>query len=174
MPRDQLSNDDVKDALKAGKPVKLADGHGLYLVVRGPSRGYWIKQFRNGTAFSSTSLGSAVEMTPAAARRERERFDVNRRQRPRTVARRSTGMTFTEARDAFLERRLADWSGKEQENVKRLLERLAAPLDRKRLNAITDEDVADLLRPMWRNPPLNPIIYTPIENECPKKGLEGL
>jgi integrase len=164
MPRDQLSNDDVKDAIKAGKPVKLADGRGLYLVVRGPGRGYWIKQFRKGAAFSSTSLGSATALTPHQARREREGFDVSRRQnsgaparQPRTAVRHasvavSTSMTFAEARDAFLKRRLTDWSGREQRNVKRLLEKLAAPLDKKRLDAVTDEDVAAVLKPMWRGP----------------------
>jgi integrase len=156
-----LSNDQVKDAIRAGDRVKLADGAGLYLVVRKPGLAYWIKQYRNGASFSSTSLGTAGKLTPAAARRAREAFDVARRKQPRQrhhVAHHAVaaatgptnGMTFADARAAFLERRLADWSESEQKYVRRLLEKLAAPLDAKRLDTITDQDIADVLRPTWR------------------------
>lgn len=157
-----LTRDDVNAAIKAGKPAKLADGRGLFLVVRKTGVAYWIKQYRNGASFTSTSLGSASELTPAQARRERERFDVDRRdhrvRQPRHhrhmahLPGHSTAMTFGEARDTFLARRLDDWSEREQQNVKRLLEKLAALLDKKRLDTITDEDVAEVLRPTWRGP----------------------
>jgi hypothetical protein len=36
VPKLPLKNDQVASAIKSGAPVKLADGHGLYLVVRRP------------------------------------------------------------------------------------------------------------------------------------------
>ena len=61
------------------RPGKVADGHSLFLMVRRRALGFWIGQYRNGSSFNSTGLGSAAEVSPAAARRRWERSALWRR-----------------------------------------------------------------------------------------------
>src|SRR5712692_7031920 len=74
-----LSPRQVADAIKSGVNQKIADGHNLYLVVKN-GKGFWVHQFRDGNVIRSKGLGSAADVTPAQARREREAFAVARRE----------------------------------------------------------------------------------------------
>src|SRR5258705_13353804 len=76
MPR--LKPDDVAAAIASGKDQKVADGNSLYLFVRG-GRASWVYHFRDGASLRTMSLGSAPQMSPAAARRAREAAAVQRR-----------------------------------------------------------------------------------------------
>jgi integrase len=74
-----LNPSKVADLLRSGTPCKVPDGESLFLVVRAPGKAYWVGQYRNGTTFNSTGLGSAAKVSPAAARRAWEAFRVARR-----------------------------------------------------------------------------------------------
>jgi integrase len=81
--RGHLTPGCVAELVRGGERKKHADGAGLYLVVRAPGRGYWIRQFRkNGVlsatgkpAFGSACLGVYPAMSLNAARVERGKFD---------------------------------------------------------------------------------------------------
>jgi integrase len=163
-----LKNDQVASAIKSGAPVKLADGHGLYLVVRRPGKAYWITQFRNGNRFSSKSLGPATSVTPAEARRRREAFAVGRRNRalmtsaavpigalvgtPRQAPAALAGKLFGEANATYRTNHAAEWSEREQVQIARLFKNHTGPLDGRPVGEITTDDVAAVLRPIWRGP----------------------
>jgi hypothetical protein len=57
VPKLPLKNDQVASAIKRGAPAKLADGHGLYLVVRRPGKAY---SPRRGPAFVAHVLRVAL------------------------------------------------------------------------------------------------------------------
>jgi hypothetical protein len=76
MPR--LSQADVAKAIAAGETVKLFDGNSLCLRIRGGSA-LWEYNYRDGQSMRTRCLGSAADMSPAAARRAREDFAAERR-----------------------------------------------------------------------------------------------
>lgn len=76
MPR--LSQTDVAKALSSGRDHKLFDGNSLCLHVRN-GLGTWTYHYRDGHSMRTRSLGSAADMSPAAARRAREDFAAERR-----------------------------------------------------------------------------------------------
>lgn len=76
MPR--LSQADVTKAIASGRDHKLFDGNSLCLHVRNGS-GIWTYHYRDGQSMRTRSLGSATDMSPAAARRAREDFAAMRR-----------------------------------------------------------------------------------------------
>ena len=112
-------------ALKSGAAI-LADGKSLKLVVR-RGYGFWIVGYRDPSVpsgFSSQCIGKYPELSPAAARREREAFMHNRRhaapapvteilqaitmpQRPTEVK----GATFGAAVRAYIEEKSQAWKG---------------------------------------------------------------
>jgi len=112
-------------ALKSGAAI-LADGKSLKLVVR---RGYafWIVGYRDPnvpSGFSSQCIGKYPELSPAAARREREAFMHNRRhaapaplteiRQAITMPQRPTeakGATFGAAVRAYIEEKSQAWKG---------------------------------------------------------------
>jgi len=74
----RLSQSDVTKAIASGETVRLFDGNSLSLHVRAGSA-LWEYQFRDGQSMRTRSLGSAADMSPAAARRAREDFAAERR-----------------------------------------------------------------------------------------------
>jgi integrase len=72
----------VKDLVKAsvGNPKfsRVADGQSLYLLTRN-GRGYWSYQWREGAGSRAKMLGTAADLSPAAARIKREEEAVRRR-----------------------------------------------------------------------------------------------
>jgi integrase len=74
----RLSQADVTKAIASGETVRLFDGNSLSLHVRGGSA-LWEYQFRDGQSMRTFSLGSAADMSPAAARRAREDKAAERR-----------------------------------------------------------------------------------------------
>lgn len=73
----RLKPADVTKAIASGS-AKLPDGNSLFLYVRGGSA-LWLYQYREGVSMRTRSLGSAADMSPAAARRAREDFAAERR-----------------------------------------------------------------------------------------------
>ena len=84
-----LEQEDVKAAIASGKNHKLKDGRSLYLYVKN-GHGFWVHQFtdfgptkNNPTPHPhtrSTCLGPAWDMTPAQARKARDKFAVDGRE----------------------------------------------------------------------------------------------
>src|SRR5260370_40928431 len=78
VPMRRLKPLDVAKAIASGTTQKLPDGNSLYLYVRGGSA-LWTYHYREGQSMRTRSLGSAADMSPAAARRAREDFAAARR-----------------------------------------------------------------------------------------------
>src|SRR4051812_10951902 len=128
-----LKPDQVASAIRSGVNTKIADGRSLYLVVRG-GRGYWVHEYRDGKARRSRGLGSAADVSPAAARRARDAFVVGRRNGP--GASRTTVATppvthaqapavaadklFGEAHSTYRANHAAEWRPQQREQIARL------------------------------------------------------
>jgi integrase len=132
------------------------------LVIRG-GRGYWVHEFRDGKVRRSRGLGSAAEVSPAAARRARDAFAVGRRNclMTRTTAMRATpaqapvavaDVLFGEAHATYLTNHADEWRPRQQEQIARLFRNHTQPLDGLPVASITTDQVAGVLRPIWRGP----------------------
>ncbi len=159
-----LKQEDVKAAIASGKNHKLKDGRSLYLYVKN-GHGFWVHQFtdfgptkNNPTPHPhtrSTCLGPAWDMTPAQARKARDKFAVDRRE-GRDVglaSKRVTGELFSTAAAAYLDNHADEWNARHRAGLKALAQRyIPADFNALRVTAITHEHVADVLRPIWNGP----------------------
>ncbi len=123
-----LTSSKVAELLRSGAPVKVPDGRSLYLIVRGPSQGYYVGQYRdhgNGGKFQTKGLGRAPDATLAAARRAWEDDRAARRGRvhmgtgqpnvssgttPKAVPV-PTGKPFGEASAEYINAMATRWTG---------------------------------------------------------------
>jgi hypothetical protein len=81
--RGNLTPGRVAELVRLGERKKHADGAGLYLVVRAPGRGYWIRQLRKSGVLSAAGKpafgspgrlsGDVVERRAGRARQVRSR-----------------------------------------------------------------------------------------------------
>jgi integrase len=133
-------------------------GQSLYLVVRGGSA-LWEAQFRQNKVLRTKSYGSAISrngcdpvtLTQARARKAADWLELRGdRQQQRQTA--GTPKLFSVARDEYLAKHSAEWSPAQMETIKRMMAKHAAPLDDKRVDRITKEELGDLLRPIWKGP----------------------
>jgi integrase len=170
-----LRPDDVKAAIASGANKKLADGRGLYLVIR-RGRGYWVYQFRDDShvgrqgqkqPFRSIGLGSAVPpggVSPKQARDKRDEYAVARRNGtlPRTNGHQAPsihmagapvqtlpGATFRAAAESFLGRYAGSVSEKEASRARYLIETHTDPIAVMSVTSITADHVASVLEPIW-------------------------
>jgi integrase len=90
----------------------------------------------------------------AAARRTRADFMARKRAgEPLTIrTRKATGDLFSTAADAFLSNHLGQWSKRTRDDNRSLVDNYATPLLSKAVTAITKDDVAETLRPIWSGP----------------------
>jgi integrase len=149
-----LSSKQVSDAIASGVNAKISDGHNLYLVVKN-GRGFYVHQFRDGPVIRSKGLGSAADVTLAAARRAREAFSVARRSgvaMPGVRSQVPRGKAFSVAAAEYLKNNAADWSERHARGLEGLLRMYAVPLADKPVNRIDSDMVADALRPIWDGP----------------------
>jgi integrase len=149
-----LSSQQVTAAIKSGRNHKLGDGHNLYLVTR-RGHGFWVYQFRDGKVIRSKGLGSAADVTLAAARRAREAFAVARREGLELAGqarREGKGPLFSKVRDEFLDHNASLWGVGHRQRNRFLLTTYAKALDSTPVNRITPAMVADVLRPIWTGP----------------------
>jgi hypothetical protein len=160
-----LKQEDVKAAIASGKNQKLKDGRSLYLYVKN-GRGFWVHQFtdfgptkNNPTPHPhtrSTCLGPAWDMTPAQARKARDKFAVDRRE-GRDVglaSKKARGERFsTAAAAAYLDNHADEWNARHRAGLKALAQRyIPADFNALPVTAISHEHVADVLRPIWNGP----------------------
>ena len=154
----------ISAAIKSGVNQKLSDGHGLYLVVKN-GRGFWVYQFwnvgptrGNPTPHGHTRskcLGTVADLTPAAARREREAFAVALREGREdvTATRRGKGELFSAAATAYLENHADEWNPRHRAGLKALVRKyVPADFGARSVTEIKPEHVADVLRPIWNGP----------------------
>jgi integrase len=159
-----LKPEKVSAAIKSGVNQKLIDGRGLYFVVKN-GRGFWVYQFwavgpteRNPTPHGHTRskcLGPASELTPAAARRERDAFAVAWREgrEVATPGRKSKGELFSTAATAYLDNHADEWSARTRSDNKSLIARyVPADFTARPVTTITFDHVADVRKPIWDGP----------------------
>jgi integrase len=146
-------------------------GDSLYLVVRGGSA-LWEHQFRDGGKLKARSYGSAVGAAPVGLTQARALAWADRLERR---ARRQTARNarfhvvangnayspavatlFAVARDQYFANMqggaVPQWTPEQFETLKRMMAKHAAALDNRPVGAITLDDMADLLRPIWKGP----------------------
>jgi integrase len=174
-----IKPEQVASAIRSGNS-KIADGRSLYLVVRN-GRGFWVYEYRHGNSRHSHGLGSAANMSPAAARRARDGFAFERRNplfvpprkhrgralmtttaapaaigavagTPRQAPTSGAGKAFGDAHSEYLRNHADEWSPPQQVAIARLFKNHTGSLDPLPVGAITVEQVADVLRPLWRGP----------------------
>jgi integrase len=159
----------VADAKK--RDGRYNAGDSLYLVVRGGSA-LWEHQFREGGKLRAKSFGSAVGAAPvnlSQARALAWADRLERRNRRQTagnakyhVAANGNGYSpavatlFGIARDQYFANMqggaVPQWTPEQYETLKRMLAKHATTLDNRPVGAITLDDMADLLRPIWKGP----------------------
>lgn len=179
MPR--LSQADVTKAIASGETAKLFDGNSLCLHVRGGSA-LWTYHYRDGQSMRTRSLGSAADMSPAAARRAREDFAAERRKgriarrglavinsalpatEPRAAQPGLKRMRFADVVESFIALKASEWkvTSREPENYRRLK---TGTLGQLWAHEIGHEDVADELRTRWGDALANAHKYR-IRIEC--------
>jgi len=164
----------VADATRQGDGRYNA-GDSLYLVVRGGSA-LWEHQFREAGKLRTKSYGSAIGAAPVTWTKARTRLWADRGER---LARRqiagnakyhslavvngnrhsnsaSVLTPFGEARDEYFRNMQGgatpQWTPEQLDTIKRMLAKHAAPLDTRPCGQITLDEVADLLRPIWKGP----------------------
>jgi integrase len=144
----------VAELLKRGDG-RHSLGQSLYLVVRGGSA-LFEYQFRDGKERGSKWLGSAVGLAPMTltqARAARAQAWLDRRN-GRVAARRApaASKTFGALAETYLDNHAAEWEPKQLGRNRALLRLHAAALDKRLVGQITVEEVADVLRPIWKGP----------------------
>jgi len=148
-----LTQAQVTAALRGGKR-KIAAGNGIKLVVRN-GKGFWTFRYWNGSKVVERGLGSASEVSPAAARRARDDFMAAFRQRPSQMALHlaagGSGPMFGQAALSYIQAHEAEWSDRGAQHWANCKNHCSAILDSP-LKTISKEMVADVLRPIWRGP----------------------
>ena len=133
---------------KLSKQVgRHSDGGSLYLVVRSLGRAAWVFRFRDGATVRSKGLGAFPDVTLKMARKKREALLASHEDEPEKP--KSKGLPF----DVLAEQYFGHHTeiGASQLDRNRALLRLhAAPLMKRPVNRITRQEVADVLRPIWR------------------------
>ena len=148
-----LTQGQVTAALK-GLDRKIACGDGIKLIVRN-GRGFWTMRYWNGKKAVERGLGPCTEVTAAEAKRRRDEFMVAYRQQQdfRAPSRASggSGPTFREAALSYIAAHESDWADKGAGYWANCKNHCGAIHDTP-LKAITKEQIAELLRPIWRGP----------------------
>jgi integrase len=124
-----------------------SDGGSLYLDVRSPGKAAWVFRFRDGSTVRSKGLGSFPDVSLAEARKKRAAILASHEDEPEKP--KSKGLPF----EVLAEQYFAHHTeiGTSQLDRNRALLRLhAAPLMKRPVNRITRQEVADVLRPIWR------------------------
>ena len=147
----------VADCTKRGNG-RYPFGQSLYLIVRGGSA-LWEYQYRQDKRLRTRSYGSAVSrygeppVTLTQARAMRAADWLERRGQRQQVRQTATAFKlFDVARDEYLSKHSAEWQPEQLDKLTRMLAKHTATLEGQRVDRITKEQMADLLRPIWKGP----------------------
>lgn len=168
---DPLNAAKVKALLAKGEPWRHADGGGLYLVVTGERRGWWMLRYtHNGRARemglgaadaegkAGHTLAQARERADAARARLRDGVDplAEREAKAAEAARAEAARrTFRQAAEAFVAEKQAEWgNAKHRAQWRATLATYAFPvLGDMPVATIALEDVKRVLTPIWTKKP---------------------
>ena len=168
---DPLNAAKVKALLAKGEPWRHADGAGLYLVVTGERRGWWMLRYTHNGKAREMGLGAAdpdgknghtlaAARDRAAAHREHLRAGTDplaqRKAQVAEAARAEAARrTFREAADAYVAEKQAEWSNpKHRAQWRATLVTYAYPvLGDMPVGRIGLEDVKRVLTPIWTKKP---------------------
>ena len=141
----RLRPDEIK---KLSKQVgRHSDGGSLYVVVRSPGKAAWVFRFRDGATVRSKGLGALPDVTLAMARKKRAVELASHEDEPEKP--KSKGLPFEVLAAQYFGHHTE--IGASQLDRNRALLRLhAAPLMKRPVNRITRQEIADVLRPIWR------------------------
>lgn len=115
----KLTDAKVRNAKPAAKKFKLADGHGLTLVVLPTGTKSWQLRYRVGGKAKEAALGSYPATSIADARKKAagKRGDLEQgkdpsleKRRAATQAKLVSGETFLDVAEAYMAKRWKDWS----------------------------------------------------------------
>jgi len=152
----KLSDAKCRSARPKERPYKLADGHGLYLLVGANGSRLWRLDYRFDGKRLTMAIGAYPDTTLADAREAREaarkhlrdgRDPMEERKVSRTVARVARATTFGLVADELLAKLTRE--GKAEVTIAKrrwLLHDLGAPLCTRPVAAITPAEVLALLR----------------------------
>ena len=148
---------------KERKPGKIADGQGLYLVVAKSGSASWIFRYTFGSRQKELSFGSVSELTIKEARESleqakrhlaarRDPFSFMNASARRQQEQIKAGVpTFLEAAQQYIDDASASYKSKKTVQAwERAMLHYAKALHAKSMNAITPDDIADVLKPLWR------------------------
>ena len=140
----------AKTVSNASGNQKLADGQGLYLIVKG-SRKAWSFLYQRENRRREMGLGAypAVSLAEARQKASAARAEVLAGRDPIKI-REASGWTFGTYAERVMNSR--ELRGDSLQSWKQTL-RLAQPFDDRRLDDITTADVLDLVRPIWIKTP---------------------
>ena len=155
-----LRSDAVRDAIRASgaKPKWLTtECPSLYLVTK-QGRGFWVLHFRDpreGGTIRNTGLGSADTLSPAAAKRKAQDFmsDLRNSRPVALLTRKSRSELFSTAAATYLDNHADEWNPRTRAaNTALVRNKVPAAFASKAVTAITADDVANVLRPIWKGP----------------------
>src|SRR6266403_4834801 len=142
----RLRPDEIK---KLSKQVgRHSDGGSLYLVVRSPGRAAWVFRFRDGATVRSKGLGSFPDVSLAEARKKRADELKSHEDEPEKP--KSKGLPFEVLAEQYFDHHATDFGADQLIRNRALLRLHAGPLMKRPVNRITRQEVADVLRPIWR------------------------
>jgi hypothetical protein len=140
---------EVRYATKRQKDYKLADGEGLYVLVRPNGSKLWRLKYRFGGKEKLLSLGAypQVSLADARLRRAEAKVALGQGMDPGAKDTPARGTTFEEASRAWHANRLSSLEPSHAERLMTRLERDAFPaLGEKQLKEITSGDVLAMVR----------------------------
>ncbi|MBB4860842.1 integrase [Novosphingobium chloroacetimidivorans] len=140
---------EVRYATKRQKDYKLADGEGLYVLVRPNGSKLWRLKYRFGGKEKLLSIGPypKVSLADARLRRAEAKVALGQGRDPGAQDTPAHGTTFEEAARAWHANRLSSLEPSHAERLMTRLERDAFPaLGAKQLKEITSSDVLAMVR----------------------------
>lgn len=166
----KLTAQQVKAAADSGKPQKLGDGGGLYLVVRAGGRCSWFLRYQHLGRRRDFGLGPYPEVSLSKARQQRDMAQAQLRAgtdpkdardaaAAQEAARRAAELgaqaatvhTFRSVSETFIEGQEQGWRNpKHRQQWRNTLRDYAHPvIGDKPISEITTSDVVSILQPVW-------------------------
>jgi integrase len=144
-------------------PARLADGRGLYLIVKNETSKHWVFEYQFKGQRRYMGLGSALDVPLGRARELRDEYrrlkatGVDPLLHKRAVeankaAADAKSVTFKQAATRYMDANRPDWDERHAQQWKATLEKYVYPtLGDVPVHAVDDALVLAVLEPMWRD-----------------------
>ncbi|MGS1015501.1 tyrosine-type recombinase/integrase [Allosphingosinicella humi] len=157
MARRTLNKLSATQAAKITKPGRHSDGGGLYLFIDQHGRRRWIFMYVRDGRRTELGLGGGRDLSLANARAEAAKLREILAMGGDPKAERAKDEripTFGECADAYVEAMKPSWrNAKHAAQWTMTLTKYAKPMRGKSVNAISTQDVLDVLQGLWRRTP---------------------